>query len=202
MIIGELTWPQFKSLDSIRNLNENRQIEEYHKYLVFLADSIRHQNKGPLLRQDPPIVSCLSSMEFIVQYNSTLGDCPGGHGCNAATFYLRANTTTVGTVYLSNTGGSNDQFNYPPEETSGSNRYNLLTLSPEQVQEISNTSENGNIELALVCATPPDEDYGWGLGGCHSNVTWITLKLNGTQIYSGCPDNNFLTINPCTGEVF
>jgi hypothetical protein len=147
------------------------------------------------------VTDCLSSLEFIVQYSNTLGECPGGHVCNAATFYLRANTTTIGTVYLSNTGESNDQFNYPPGETDTENRYNILSLTPEQVEEISATSENGNISLALVCATPTDVDYGWGFGQCHSNVTWITLKLNGTEIYSGCPDNNFLTINPCTGII-
>jgi hypothetical protein len=201
MIIGELTWPQFKTLDSIRNLDESKQVQHYYEYLTWLGNQHNHQNKGPLLNQDPPILSCLSSMEFIVQYNETLGSCPGGHFCDAATFYLRANTTTVGTVYLSNTNGPNDQHNYPPGETSGYNRYNTLALTPEQIQEITATSENGNISLALICATPPDQDYGWGLGHCHANVTWITLKLNGTEIYSGCPNNNFLTINPCTGEI-
>jgi hypothetical protein len=71
MIIGELTWPQFKSLDSIRNLNENRQIEEYHKYLVFLSDSIRHQNKGPLLSN---IIRCTDGMDivFLVDYTGSM----------------------------------------------------------------------------------------------------------------------------------
>lgn len=71
MIIGELTWPQFKSLDSIRNLNENRQIEEYHKYLVFLADSIRHQNKGPLSRRT---ITCADGMDivFLVDYTGSM----------------------------------------------------------------------------------------------------------------------------------
>ena len=48
MIVGELTWQQFRSLDSIRNLNENQQIAHYHKYLVELNDWIIHQNKGSL----------------------------------------------------------------------------------------------------------------------------------------------------------
>lgn len=48
MITGELTWQQFKSLDSIRNLNENQQMEHYYKYLVELNDWINHQNKGNL----------------------------------------------------------------------------------------------------------------------------------------------------------
>lgn len=199
MNTGELTWQQFKSLDSIRNLNENQQMTHYYKYLTELSDWISHQNKGTITPSE--IISCLSSLEFIVQYSGTLGPCPGGHNCNAATFYLRANTTVVGTVYLSNTGGINDQYNYPPGETSGGNRYNSLTLTPGQIQDITSTSQDGNISLSLICATPVDVDYGWGLGQCHTNVSWITLKLNGTTIYSDCPDNNFLTINPCTGII-
>ena len=199
MNTGELSWQQFRTLDSMRNLNENQQMTHYYKYLVELNEWMSHQNKGE--STPSAIVGCLSSLEFIVQYSDELGECPGGHSCDAATFYLRANTTTVGTVYLSNTGGVTDQFNYPPGETSGLNRYNVLTLTPEQVQEIATTSEDSNISLSLICATPIDVNYGWGLGQCHSNVTWVTLKLDGTEVYSGCPENNFLTINPCTGVV-
>ena len=48
MITGELTWQQFRTLDSMRNLNESQQAEHYYKYLVELNDWISHQNKGPL----------------------------------------------------------------------------------------------------------------------------------------------------------
>lgn len=197
MITGELTWQQFRTLDSIRNLDENRQMQHYHEYLIELNEWSIHQNKGVL----QPISRCLSSLEFIVQYSETTGPCAGGHSCDAATFYLRANTTVVGTAYLSNTNGSTDQHNYPPGQTSGPNRYSTFVLNPQQVQNIAASSQEGKISVALVCATPPDVDLGWGLGGCHTNVSWITLKLNGIVIYSGCPDDNFLTINPCTGEV-
>jgi hypothetical protein len=147
------------------------------------------------------VVNCLANMEFIVQYSPTSGPCPGGHTCNAATFYLRGNNITIGTVYLSNTGLSNDQFNYPPGVTSGLARYNSLTLTTQQAQDIAASSTGGNISFALVCATGIDQNFGFGFGGCHTNVTWVTLKLNNETIYSGCPNNNFLTINPCTGQV-
>jgi hypothetical protein len=147
------------------------------------------------------VVNCLANMEFIVQYSPTAGPCPGGHTCNAATFYLRGNNITIGTVYLSNTGGSNDQFNYPAGVTSGYARYNSLTLTTQQAQDIAATSVGGNINFSLVCATPPNVNLGFGNGGCHTNVTWVTLKLNNETIYSGCPNNNFLTINPCTGVI-
>lgn len=71
MIVGELSWQQFKSLDSIRNLNENRQIEEYYKYLVSLSDSIRHQNKGRLAST---VITCADGMDvvFLVDYTSSM----------------------------------------------------------------------------------------------------------------------------------
>lgn len=72
MIVGELSWQQFKSLDSIRNLNENRQIEEYYKYLVSLSDSIRHQNKGRLV---DILITCADGMDvvFLVDYTGSMG---------------------------------------------------------------------------------------------------------------------------------
>ena len=145
--------------------------------------------------------SCLENFQFIIQYNELLGTCPGGHECNGATFYVRGNITQIGTVYLSNTGGSNDQFNYPSGEITGFNRYNTLTINSAQAAEITSTSVGGNVTFALICATPPDQDYGWGFGQCHNNVTWIQVFRNGVQIYNACPNNNFLTINPCTGII-
>lgn len=138
---------------------------------------------------------CLGSLEFTFQYIERQGPCAALHNCNDATFYLRGNQITIGTVYLSNTGGSNDQFNYPPGQTSGPNRYNILTLTTQQAQDIATAAaaaQSGTITFDLVCAlrTP-----------CHSNVTWVTLKRNGTIIYNGCPNNNFLRIDPCTGVI-
>ena len=137
-------------------------------------------------------IDCLAAMEFIVRYDDTKGKCPGGHVCNRATFLLKANNIVVGTAYLDNDNGPNDKKNYPPGETSGRNRYNTFTLTNQQVQDISNASQNGIIQLALVCNTS---------GGCHENVTWITVKVNGTQMYDGCPSGNFVKINACDGTV-
>lgn len=135
---------------------------------------------------------CLGSMEFILQYVENQGPCATLHNCNDATFYLRGNGIQIGTVYLSNTGGSNDRFNYPPGQNSGRNRYNTITLTTQQAQTLAASSNNGKITFDLICALSFP---------CHSNVTWITLKRNGTTIYNGCPANNFLTIDPCTGIV-
>jgi hypothetical protein len=73
MIIGELTWQQFKSLDSIRNLDENRQLQHYYEYLVELNEWTIHQNKGELTTQ---IITCADGMDvvFLVDYTGSMGD--------------------------------------------------------------------------------------------------------------------------------
>jgi hypothetical protein len=73
MIVGELTWQQFRSLDSIRNLNENQQIAHYHKYLVELNEWIIHQNKGRLI---PQAITCADGMDvvFLVDYTASMKD--------------------------------------------------------------------------------------------------------------------------------
>lgn len=73
MITGELTWQQFRTLDSVRNLNENQQMEHYYKYLVELNDWISHQNKGELLTQ---IITCADGIDvvFLVDYTGSMGD--------------------------------------------------------------------------------------------------------------------------------
>jgi hypothetical protein len=75
MIIGELTWQQFKTLDSIRSLNENQQMEHYYKYLVELNDWISHQNKGPLTADDG-VITCADGIDvvFLVDYTGSMGD--------------------------------------------------------------------------------------------------------------------------------
>lgn len=72
MITGELTWQQFRNLDSIRTLNENQQMEHYYKYLVELNEWIMHQNKGDLTTQ---IITCVDGMDivFLVDYTGSMG---------------------------------------------------------------------------------------------------------------------------------
>ena len=71
MITGELTWQQFKSLDSIRNLDENRQLQHYYEYLVELNEWTIHQNKGELVTQ---IITCVDGMDivFLVDYTGSM----------------------------------------------------------------------------------------------------------------------------------
>lgn len=149
----------------------------------------------PLKLTGQSTVQCLSSMEIIVQYNQSLGPCPGGHTCNNAKFHLMANgIVNLGLVNLNNLGTSlQPGQSRPNNETSGPNRINSFLITPTQAQSIANTDPNGDgfISFSLVCAEAV----------CHTGVAWTTIKLGGNVIYNGCPTNNFLTINPCTGKI-
>ncbi|KQT20921.1 hypothetical protein ASG22_16005 [Chryseobacterium sp. Leaf405] len=149
----------------------------------------------PLKLTGQSTVQCLSSMEIIVQYNQSLGPCPGGHTCNSAKFNLMANgIVNLGLVNLNNAGAVlQPGQNRPNNETSGPNRINSFLISPAQAQSIADTDPNGDgfISFSLVCAEAT----------CHTGVAWTTIKLGGNIIYNGCPTNNFLTINPCTGKI-
>ncbi|QQV01676.1 MULTISPECIES: PKD domain-containing protein [Chryseobacterium] len=149
----------------------------------------------PLKLTGQSTVQCLSSMEIIVQYNQSLGPCPGGHTCNNAKFHLMANgIVNLGLVNLNNLGTSlQPGQSRPNNETSGPNRINSFLITPAQAQSIANTDPNGDgfISFSLVCAEAV----------CHTGVAWTTIKLGGNVIYNGCPTNNFLTINPCTGKI-
>lgn len=50
-IFEEISWPQFKSLNEIRNLSLNEQVSKYNQYLYELSEArhswIVYQNKGP-----------------------------------------------------------------------------------------------------------------------------------------------------------
>lgn len=154
----------------------------------------KQHNLAPIILEGQSTVRCLSSMEVIVQYNEKLGPCPGGHTCNSAKFNLMANGVNIGLVNLNNVSEMLEAGQARPNgETSGRNRINSFFITPQQAQNIvaANIPNDGFISFSLVCAA----------GSCHSGVAWTTLKLDGAVIYNGCPTNNFLTINPCTGII-
>lgn len=72
MNTGELSWQQFRTLDSMRNLNENQQMTHYYKYLVELNEWMSHQNKGDLTTQ---VITCADGMDivFLVDYTGSMG---------------------------------------------------------------------------------------------------------------------------------
>lgn len=161
-------------------------------------------NVAPLTLTGQSTVSCLNGMRIVVQYKT--GKSPG-HGCNDANFNLKGNNVLIkgltpntnpnvkGNIYLSNTLGSNDQRNYPVGEPQGTNpnRYSELIITQEEAQEIASKSTDGFISFALECALP----------SCHTGVAWTQIFLadNPIPIYDNFPKDNFLSINPCTGEI-
>lgn len=148
---------------------------------------------APLTLVGQTTAVCLAEMEITVQYSDNSSDpCGGGHTCDRASFKLKGNGIEIGDVFLNNAGGSLDHHNYPPGVSSGGSRYNILpAITTAVAQQIAAISPDGFITFSLECALPT---------GCHTGTAWTTFKLNGNTIYEGCPNNNFLTINPCTGE--
>jgi hypothetical protein len=133
---------------------------------------------------NPPDDKCnLLGMSINVKYSNSQGPCAGGHTCNAAEFYLYANNVYVGTVNLNN---GND----------GGDRNTDIILSSSLVTSILKSTPNIiALNLQLVCATPADENRGWGFGGCHSNVPWVVVTNgNGEEIYNACPSSNIFTV--------
>jgi hypothetical protein len=175
----------------------------------------------------PTIEQCLTSFKVVVAYyyeaeyvttgaggECVTSDCqPCGyeyHECNRARFYVQANTISLyddlnpskNTVSLNNDGGTtfpaNDVLNYPTVSPFspgyvGLSRYDEITIGTAQASQISASSLDGYISFSLVCASPNT--------GCHNGVTWVRLYRNNVEIFSGCPTGNFLTINPCTGQI-
>jgi hypothetical protein len=169
----------------------------------------KQYNLQPLKLIGQSTVACLNGMRVIVQYKE--GVSPS-HNCNNANFNLlgndiviegltpKANPNALGNVFLSNTKGTNDQLNYPPGVTSGASRYTEIIITQEEAEVIAARSADGFISFALDCALPPTTSYPTG---CHPGVAWTQIYLpdNPVPIYDGYPANNFLQINPCTGEV-
>jgi len=155
----------------------------------------------PIVITGQTTVKCLSGLEITIQYHDTKGPCPGGHACNSARFKLLANSIPLGNVSDGsnivnlNNGSAALQpgQSYGEGENSGRSRKWTYSISATEAQAIvaANQPNDGFISFSLVCAD----------SSCHSGVAWTTLKLGGAVIYNGCPKNNFLTINPCTGEI-
>jgi hypothetical protein len=140
----------------------------------------------PPVNPPPPPDPCnLLGMAIKVAYSDSLGPCPGGHVCDAAKFYFYANGNTfLGLVDLNNL------------QTGGGDRQSTFTISEQTLQSILAASPGATqLDLQLVCATPPDEDYGWGFGGCHDTVPWVeVINGAGVNIYNACPSTSVFSV--------
>lgn len=125
----------------------------------------------------------LQGLSVNVRYSNSAGPCPGGHRCNAAQFYLLVNGINIGLVDLNN--GSD-----------GGDRNTVLYITSDYIADIiANTTNAAYLNINLSCATPPNEDRGWGLGGCHSSVPWVVVVDGlGRELYNACPSTNVFSV--------
>lgn len=153
---------------------------------------------APLKLTGQSTIACLTGMRILVQYIHAKEG--GSHTCNEATFNLKGNGLIIGgspngNVFLSNTKGSNDKKNYPdgyPPTYTGYDRASEIIINQDEAQQIAALSPDGYISFSLECA----------LNNCHTGVAWTQIFLADSQvpIYDDYPQNNFLSINPCTGD--
>jgi hypothetical protein len=166
---------------------------------------------------DTPLVTCISSLTFIVEYNySSLngspcaGDQPGQyHGCDEAVFDIKANGVLVGQVNLNNGSSIYDTNiasrrppNYPNYPgANDKDRYGSIVLTSANAQLIAAASTNGLINFTFDCACAKgvncDSDR------CHTGIGWVRIVKNSglpTQqiLYNACPTGAMLqNFNPC-----
>lgn len=153
----------------------------------------------PLTLVGQSTIACLTGMRILIQYIHAKEN--GNHTCNAAVFNLKGNGLTIGgssngNVSLNNAGGPDDRKNFPkgyPSNYTGYDRASEIIISQDEAQQIAALSPDGFISFSLECALQ---------SGCHTGVAWTQIFLADSQvpIYDDYPQNNFLSINPCTGE--
>jgi len=167
-----------------------------------------------------PLVSCIESLTFIVEYNQfglNGSPCFGGHTCNRGVFDITANGITIGQVSMNNVGGTPDLLNYPPLSTlaggpgypgqSNNDRYNAIPVSSIAAQAIAANSPSGLIDFDFVCAciwSGPNQNCSHPTSTqCHQDVSWVRvikdLNLSTEEVmYNDCPVGNFITgFDPC-----
>ena len=153
----------------------------------------------PLVLTGQSTIACLTGMKILIQY---IHEKEGGnHTCNSATFNLKGNGLIIGgnengNVFLNNMGGPDDKKNFPegyPSNYTGYDRASEIIISQDEAQQIAALSPDGFISFSLECAT----------SNCHTGVAWTQIFLADSKvpIYDDYPENNFLSINPCTGDV-
>lgn len=74
-----------------------------------------------------------------------------------------------------------------------------ITITEEQAAEIVDGAESCCLlEIDLDCATPPDENRGWGLGKCHPDLaSLIATTKNGIVLFNGVVGENPTIVDIC-----
>jgi hypothetical protein len=156
-----------------------------------------------------PLSTCIESLTFVVEYNNNPQNgspCPGGHVCNRAVFNILANNQNIGQVNLNNAGGSYDNVNRPPNYPNypgadPRDRYDTITITSQQAQNIANNSPNGLINFSFNCGCVIGNNC--SSNTCHTGVGWVRIikdigQSNEQVLFSGCPTGNMLNnFDPC-----
>jgi hypothetical protein len=166
---------------------------------------------------NPNIVTCISSLTFIVEYNKSVlngspcaGDSPGNsHTCDQAIFDIKANGVSIGQVNLNNglsIYDTNANLRRPPgypnyPGASSRDRYGSIALTSAQAQLIAANSTDGLIDFSFDCACVGGVNC--TANNCHNGIGWVRIIRNSgltTQqtLYSACPVGSMLqNFNPC-----
>ena len=212
-IIVSYTKEEFKCLDMklqqyfINSICDTPPtVEELTRYVCDMGECVPDDCIFDASFIENECVNCLVNTQIIVSYDMSESQTLNAtHACNAAKFNLYANDTLLGQVNINNTG-ADDYFNYPPGEDAYSyypnvnyNRYNVIGMSPTQAKEISDLAVDGIVEFRLECAYPATVDSPYP---CHETVAHIQMIRNDEVVYDGYPINNFIKINPCSGQIY
>ena len=193
------------------NLNPSLNVTNY------TGNYFNNQTVYPDCDSCLPLVSCIESLTFVVEYNHLSGvtnnnpctvypNGTRGHTCNQAVFNINANGVLLGQVNLNNIGGSYDNQNFPPNYpnyvgSSPYDRYDSITLTSQQAQNIASNSTNGLIDFTFDCGCI--QNVNCTNSSCHTGVGWVRLirdlGLPSEEVlYSGCAVGNILNgFDPC-----
>lgn len=187
------------------NLNPSLNVTNY------TGNYFNNQTVYPDCDSCLPLVSCIESLTFVVEYNNsstvTNGNpCTGGHHCSRAVFDITANGVPLGQVNLNNQNNSYDNLNYPPNypNYTGANsrdRYNAIPVTSQQAQDIASNSPDGLIDFSFDCACV--QNVNCSANNCHNGIGWVRLIKDldlptEETLYSGCPTGSLLSgFDPC-----
>lgn len=121
-----------------------------------------------------------------------------GHCCDAAAFtaYIFINPSQK--VLL---GGVNFNNGNDCQE-----KYISLTITAQQIDEMTRNLDDDSCcrcYVQLVCATPPDEDRGFGNGQCHTGIAQLVATKTNNQgqtvtVFSGTAAESAVLIDACS----
>jgi hypothetical protein len=154
-------------------------------------------HKGKILQRNNKIAAnenccCCNVAGLTLTYAAGGED---GHVCDAARYMCLLSSpggqeTEVGIVNLNNL-------------STGDEVIVTLTITDEQAKQITKDADDCCILLVrLRCETPPDQNFGWGLGGCHADLARLKVTAkdkngNNVVVFQGQAGEATISLNAC-----